>query len=334
MRAAAGPDDAHRTADPVLSAPCSAPDLDPVSARVLGMVLYFDVFRHPLTEPELTRLVQPGDPVAIAQACDALLSSGLLAGEGSWRFRPGRGRFVERRRERSRNAERLWPWAHRAAAVLRSLPWVRGLLVTGSLSKNSVVPDGDVDFLVLVRPGRVWTLKMMLQTLRRSLPLPVRELLCTNYLLATDKLEIDDQNLFTAVELATAVPMAGRSSCIALLEANPWVREFVPGLDWSIERARALSPDALPAPGEPPVSGRLETAAMQAFDRYWDWKYDWLDAGVRAQRFKRRPDVATNHLHDFQDYVLREVEARYRAAGLERPLWHAEPSSAPHAETR
>lgn len=284
------------------------------------MVLYFDVFRHPLTEPELTRLVRPGDPSAVARACDTLLTRGLLAGEGGLRFRPGGVRNVSRRRERSRHAERMWPWAHRAAGFLRSLPWVRGLLVTGSLSKNSAVPDGDVDFLVLVRPGRVWTLKSLLQGLRSVLPHPARELFCTNYLIATDKLEVDDQNLFTAVELATAVPLAGRESCVALLEANVWAREYVPGLDWSIARAKALSPDTLAGPGEPRARVRFESLAMDAFDRYWDRKYHWLDAGVRAQRFKRRQYVATNHLHDFQGYVLREVDARYRAVQLDRPL--------------
>jgi hypothetical protein len=284
------------------------------------MVLYFDVFRHPLTEAELTRLVRPGDHAGVARACDTLVGRGLLEGDGAWRHRPGASRNVVRRRSRARHAERVWPWAHRAAAFLRSLPWVRGLLVTGSLSKNSAVPDGDVDFLVLVRPGRVWTLKTMLQGLRRALPHPARELFCTNYLMATDRLEVDDQNLFTAVELATAVPLAGREACVSLLEANGWARAFVPGLDWSIERAAALPPDDLPAPGEPAAGGRVEAAAMRAFDRYWDRKYDWLDAGVRSQRFKRREGVATNHLHDFQGYVLREVDSRYRAVGLDRPL--------------
>lgn len=320
MQAGAEPDRAHGTAGDGPVAPSSAADLDPVSAQVLGMVLYFDVFRHPLTEPELTRLVCPGDPAAVARACDALLQRGLLAGEGGLRFPPGGLRNVARRRTRARHAERIWPWAHRAAGFLRSMPWVRGLLVTGSLSKNSAVPDGDVDFLVLVRPGRVWTLKTMLQGLRRVLPPPARELFCTNYLMATDQLEVDDQNLFTAVELATAVPLAGREGCVALLEANAWAREFVPGLDWSIARARALSPDSLAGPGEPRAGGPAEAAAMRAFDRYWDRKYDWLDAGVRSQRFKRRAHVATNHLHDFQGYVLREVDARYRAVDLDRPL--------------
>ncbi len=55
---------------------------------------------------------------------------------------------------------------------------------------------------------------------------------------------------------------------------------------------------------------------MKLWDGYWNKKYAWLRPDLRAQRFKRRSEIATNHLHDFQDYVLREVAARYNRAGL------------------
>lgn len=298
------------------------PGPDPVARAVLRMVMYFDVFHHPLTEPELTRLVAPDRPDAILTACDHLVGLGLLARNGRWRFRPGKGADIPRRRMRAQHAEVMWPWAVRAAEVLDRLPWVSGLMVTGSLSKNSAGPGGDVDFLVLVQPGRVWTLKTTLQAMRRVLPPQARDLFCTNYLLATDCLEIDDRNLYTAIELATAVPLTGRDACVALLEANGWARRFVPGLDWSIERAKNLPHRPIVGPAQAGGIGeRVERAALGAWDRYWDRKYGWLAEDVRQQRFKRGDGVATNHLHDFQDYVLREVGARLDAAGLEESLF-------------
>ena len=216
----------------------------------------------------------------------------------------------------------MWPWAVRAADVLARLPFVSGLMVTGSLSKKSAGPGGDVDFLVLVEPGRVWTLKTALQAMRRVLPPRARDLFCTNYLLATDRLLVDDRNLYTAIELATAVPGAGRDACIALLEANDWARRFVPGLDWSIERARNLPfGDGRPPPRVGSAGRGLERATLRAWGRYWDRKYGWLEEGVRRQRFKRNDGEATNHLHDFQDYVLREVGARLDAVGLHEGLY-------------
>lgn len=314
---------------PEPTTPPPPPTLELESA-ILRMVLYFDVFRHPLSAPELTRLVCPELPATVEAACAALVARGRLGVQGPFYFRPGEAGAVSRRQARAAEAERAWPRARAAAEALSRFPFVRGLLVTGSLSKNSAGADGDVDWLVLVEPGRVWTLKSALQVFRRALPERARASFCTNYLLDTDHLAIDDRNLFTAIELATAVPVAGPEAATALIDANPWAARYVPGLSWS--RARAANAAAL-RPG--PLTRGLDRAwrgswttaverqALQGWRTYWDRKYGWLDEGARAQRFKRRDEIATNHLHDFQDYVLREAGARFAAEGLDGPLREA-----------
>lgn len=293
----------------------------------LRMVLYFDVFQHPLTRAELTRLVSPGRPDIIDDALEPLAARGVLELREQWCFLPGRAPCIVGRRQRAGHAERLWPLARLAAAFLARMPHVRGVLITGGLSKGSTAPGDDVDFLLLVAPGRVWTLKSLLQAARKAWPEPVRELFCTNYLLAEDRPLVDDRNLFTAVELATAVPMYGPQACARLLEANGWAARYVPGLPWSLQRARAAA--RLPRPRlaraiERATAGDLgrgvEQASVDAWDRYWNRKYDWLDEQTRAQRFKRRAEVATNHLHDFQGYVLGEVRRRLAAVGVAEDL--------------
>lgn len=304
--------------------PPPSPELD---RAVLRMILYFDVFKHPLTLPELTRLVAPEQPVAVADAARALEAQGRITIQGRWVFLPGRAATIARRQERAAAAERAWPAARSAAAALQRFPFVRGLLVTGGMSKNSTSPDGDIDWLILVEPGRIWTLKSLLQLFRRGLPDRLRERFCTNYLLDTDHLTIDDRNLFTAIELATAVPIAGPEACTALIDANPWATRFVPGMAWSRERASHALPlqigrgaRAAERAWSGAWTGPLERAAMQGWRRFWATKYGWLDPSVRSQRFKQREEISTNHLHDFQDYVLREVEQRNRAQGVSEPL--------------
>lgn len=300
----------------------------------LKLVLYFDVFHHPLTLSELERFVCPGEPERIQALCEGLVARGALEAEGPYCFVPGRQGGIARRRARATNAELRWPQARWAADQLAALPWIEGVLITGGLSKGSAEPDDDVDFLLLVTPGAVWTLKSFLQLARKALPPGLRNLFCTNYLLDTDHLEIDDKNLFTAVELATAVPMAGPEVCARLIEENAWATKHIPGLDWSWDRATKALP--LGRPGtlrlierHGAVPPRLERATRNLWSRYWNRKYSWLDDGVRAQRFKRREEIATNHLHDFQAYVLGEVEARFRRAGLA-----TDDIAAPAAQTR
>ncbi|MFN7142395.1 MAG: hypothetical protein ACK4YP_01365 [Myxococcota bacterium] len=283
------------------------------------MVAYYDIFRHPLTEAELRRLC--GFPVSAD--VDRLVVAGTLERFGGHVTLPGRAAHVPRRVERTAAAERRWPAAMRAGRVLAAFPWVRGVLVTGGLSKQSTEPDGDVDFLLLVEPGSVWAAKSALQGLRRVLPESGRDLFCTNYLLATDALALDDRNVFTAMELATAVPLHGADACVALLEANrAWAERHVPGYAWSLARARNAPTHALPLPtrlveaATGPFAPRIERAALAAWDAYWNRKYAWLPEATRDHRFKRRPEVATNHLHDFQGYVLAEYARRCADVGI------------------
>lgn len=283
------------------------------------MVCYYDVFRHPLTQAELARLVG-FDPASIV---DQLVVDGRLERTHGHVCAVGRTSQVDRRVARTAAAEQRWPAARRAGRLLAMFPWVRAVLITGGLSKQSADADGDVDFMLLIEPGSVWTAKSALQAFRRALPEGLRENFCTNYLLATDRLLLDDQNMFTAMELATAVPIHGAAWCVALLDANrAWAIDHVPGLAWSRERAthapthRSFVPTRVVERLTRPIAHTLDRASFSVWDGYWNRKYSWLPEPTRSQRFKRRPEVATNHLHDFQGYVLAEYVRRCIASGI------------------
>lgn len=293
-----------------------------VAAQVLRLVLYYDVFSHPLTADEIQRFVG-GSSDEVERSLAHLCSVGQLERDGRWVFTPGRGDLVPRRQRRARNAERLWPSAKRSAAVLARFPFIRGVLISGGLSKNAVAEGADVDFFLIIEPGHVWTSKSALQAFRRALPERARECFCTNYLIAGDQLLIDEHNMFTAMELATAVPMYGPEACTALVDQNrAWAAEHIWNQDFIRGRAQAAA--SLPERSGSRSAERLvqalpgvEERALGFWNRYWNRKYGWLDSDSRDQRFKRREDIATNHLNDFQGWVLREWRERCVDAGIE-----------------
>ena len=290
---------------------CSALDRATRARHVARLVLYFDIFRHPLRVDELSRLVSLTESELDTAIVDAVRDHGIHH-DGRWVSRAGR--LADR--------ERRWPAARRSAAWLARLPYVEGVLLTGSMSKGSAGDDGDIDFLLVVAPGRVWTVKAALHAARRGMPTRLRETMCTNYVLADDHLAIPETTMFTAVELATAVPMSGPAACGALLDQNPWAAEFVPGLPWSRSRAALAArkpPSTLTAAIERAVPRGVESAARGAMQRFWGWRYGWLPAQDRKKRFKQDDGAATNHLHDHSTWVARELDARCAAHGVTRP---------------
>ena len=293
---------------------------DETAQHALRLIAYFDIFSHPLSVGELQRFIGPSETTDIPQTLKPLLQDQLIEQSGHFYHLPGRRSFVERRNARAWNAERVWPVARRAARILAKVPFVEGLMVTGALSKNSVASKDDIDFLVFTRPGRVWTSKTMLQFARSALPYNVRECFCTNYLVASDTLDLDDQTMFTAIELATAVPIYNGALCADFLRANaPWASRYVPGISWSIARAEALQDADATHTADALAPDWLEQKCLQFWNHYWNRKYGYLDDDTRAQRFKRTSDRATNHLHDFQDYVLDALKERCALLGVNVP---------------
>ncbi len=284
---------------------------DDETAAVLRVVLYFDIFRHPLRLSEVSWMARTDEPT-IRRAVE----TGLVEEASGFVFRSGKIADIRRRRERAAHAERLWPAAMAAARILARVPFVRGVLLTGGLAKQSSEPGGDADFLLLIEPGCVWSTKSALQVVRRALPESLRRLFCTNYLLSTDALLLDDQDVFTAFELATALPLSG-SVCGDLVRANPWARRWIPGLDHAVLRGEAAPGGRASVSPWAPLARALDTRLQQRWNTLWDRKYDWLDEETRARRFKRTPDRATNHLHDFRGYVIDAYRERCLSEGLD-----------------
>ena len=282
----------------------------------LKLLLYFDVFDHPLTAPELAWFCGIEGSSTIDKQMETLVKSGIIACTEGYYHVAGRNLGVAKRKTGSKKAEELWPNARRSAALLARIPWVKGVFITGSLSKRCVGPDSDVDFLLVIEPDRVWLTKSSLQVFRKVLPERIRVHFCTNYLISMSHLAIPEQNMFTAVELATAIPMWGSKACTALIQSNDWAKSFIPGYDACVQRAENApsmgSPDT-DSPRSHTFSGlakRLDGRAMAAWSLFWNKKYRWLNSETRNKRFKRTPTVATNHLNDFQGWVLEEWQMR------------------------
>src|SRR5205807_208070 len=97
----------------------------------------------------------------------------------------------------------------------------------GSLAWNNVEDEGDIDYLIVTEPGRLWVCRWLIAALRRAAPLDdVR--ICPNYLITTRALAFADRSLYTAYEVARMTPIAGLGMYRRLRRANPWVETYLP----------------------------------------------------------------------------------------------------------
>ena len=103
--------------------------------------------------------------------------------------------------------------ALRNARLIFHFPFTRAIMISGSLSKNYADEASDVDYFIIVKPGRLWIARTLLIIYKRIFLMNSKKYFCVNYFIDEDHLEIEEKNLFTAVELTTLIPIHGFTLC-------------------------------------------------------------------------------------------------------------------------
>ena len=233
-----------------------AETLDLVDAAV-----YADVFDTAVTFATLHRFARaPIDRDALAGRLDEdpLVGVALERHASGAYTLSGRSRLADGFAERAARAARLRRRAVRVGRVLRHVPFVRGILLTGSVAAGDAPADADVDVLVVVADDRIGTVFAVLGTVSRVLG---RRLFCPNFYLEEEGLALEGTDVYVGRELGQSQGVVGDAA--AFRDANPWLDEMFPNLARP-RPAPLRTGSALQRGLEAPLVGR----AGQALERW------------------------------------------------------------------
>ncbi len=250
-------------------------------SAILSTLLYFDIFDYPLSKEQLYLYLMRVKPERkeFEAALAALLAQGKVGCHAGWHFLSGRDQLVLLRQEGERHARRLWSMAYAAAGRMRHLPFVRGIYLSGDLSKGVAGPDSDIDFFIITARHRVWICKVFLALFRRMSRCNSEKLLCFNYLLSENYLELKDRNVFTAAEVIGLAPLYGLRTFRRFLAHNPWVGDYFPRYRHAPSESRCAfhghsrRQKWLEFPWRNPVGDGIEYLLPRLWRLVWGWKY-------------------------------------------------------------
>ena len=195
-------------------------------------LLYSDIFSYPLTAEEIFRRLTTNHTCVeeVKKMLSAMKDDGIVFQFGNF-FSIRNEQTLERRRTTgNQKASVVLPAALRRGRFLGKFPFIRAVMISGSLSKNYMENGSDVDYFVITRPGRLWLARFFFALFKRVFLFNSHKHFCVNYYLSEDNLEIEEKNIFTATELTSLIPVCG-NQFVQLMMSNSWVRDYFPNME-------------------------------------------------------------------------------------------------------
>ena len=194
------------------------------------------VFNHALSVEEVHRYIS--EKASEAEVERALHESSFaVCTEEMWHFNTASydGSWNEHRRA---NASLHLHEIGSVLAQLAASPTVEALAITGSVAAGVNDADGDVDLLIVARPGHVWRVRALAIYLQHNVAGGGR--MCPNMVLSRDNLDLRP-SVYAARELAMMRPLKGEHIFEEMIAHNAWFSEHLPN-------AAMREPLSMPSP--------------------------------------------------------------------------------------
>ena|SRR5436190_8134660 len=195
--------------------------------NLLAAILYSDIFDYPLTKEEVKKY---------QIANNALKIKGKVVNKNGFYYLQGRGKIIQERLQREKISEKKILLAKKIAHMLKYIPTVQCIGLSGSLAMHNAKETDDIDFFVITRARTLWITRFFILLAlslfgirRKKFDHQTNNKVCVNMLVDENCLTLPKQNLYTAHEVIQMKPLVIKNNMYQnFLQANKWVKEFLP----------------------------------------------------------------------------------------------------------
>jgi hypothetical protein len=197
---------------------------------IIKILTYFSIFQYPLTKEEIKRFLPPGTNInSFEDVLEQLVRDRSVFKLEEFYSLQNDLSLVKRRREGNLRAEQLLPKAMKIGKFLFKFPYIRGIGISGSLSKMYADEKADIDFFIITKANRLWIARSFMHVFKKFTFLTGNQhFYCMNYYVDEKALRLEEQNIYTAVETITLLPVCGEG-LNDFFHSNDWVSEWFAG---------------------------------------------------------------------------------------------------------
>ena len=209
---------------------------------ILHTLAYFDVFNYPLNCDEIREFLPRRCPEHIfLESLRLLLEEGSIHFFESYYSLHPNPLLLHRRRMGNRRADKMLGAARRTGRFLYRFPFVKAVGISGSLSKHYADEKADFDFFIITAANRHWIARTLMHLFKKLTYLAgMQHRFCMNYYIDEKALLIPDQNVFTAVEMKTLLPVGGAGMMHRFFQLNDWTNDFLPQKKFRLQEGQEV----------------------------------------------------------------------------------------------
>ncbi len=214
---------------------------------IIKTLAYADIFDYPLRPYEIHKwlILQKATTYQIEKGIIRLLKKGKIQVKKDYLYLTGRQIVVKKRIERQKQSSKYNFRAQIVAFVLRIVPWIKLVGISGSLAVENAEKKSDIDLVIITSKERMWLTRLLTVWLtdflgvRRRRNDPENEVggkACINLFLEEDNLEQAYKDLYTAHEVLQMKVLWERDNIYEkFLDKNSWAFTYLP--NWATSKA-------------------------------------------------------------------------------------------------
>lgn len=256
---------------------------------VLKTLAYFDYHNHPLSFAEICRFLIAAEDVAdprdeeVLKTLENLTAEGKIGEENGFYFLAGRKDIVSRRHENYIYYLNRIFRAAKLIKILKYVPYIRSIILSGSTAAMYGDVKGDIDFFVITKPNRIWLARLFLSGVTQILGVrrhgdKITDRICLNHYLVEG---VSPEIKYRPLDYASMLCLLNPGPARAMLAGLAWLKGYLakdPGI---------LSDSVLTQKGSKIIQPLLEGILEILGAHFWNK----MAARYQQNRIKMSPGI-------------------------------------------
>lgn len=211
---------------------------------IIKTIAWFDIFDYPMAKEELQRYGLFSNACSLSEIeseLSILVTNRDIIESGNFYHLPGREGIVAERKKRFNYADLKFKRAILVSKVFRFVSSVELVALGNLIGSHNLRAKGDIDLLVVVKPGTIWLTRFLLTAIVKLLGVrpstkKTENTICLSFYTTSGNLNFesiaDVDHLYFYYWLAFLTPIFDRSNVYAqIFENNAWLKERLPNFE-------------------------------------------------------------------------------------------------------